>query len=113
MKWVYVTVLVGIICLIVGYNLAINHSNSAQVIAQDASPEPSPSPSFSSSFGQNSNQPSPTPQDTTEVFNYSPLPTNRGGPENDVEQTAPISVSRNTAQVDDYITFTTTIQNVA
>lgn len=46
-------------------------------------------------------------------FNATPLPVDRGGPENDIAASQPLAASRTSAQVDDFITFTAGIKNVA
>lgn len=59
---------------------------------------------------------SPTPIPTIPVsgnaFNYTPLPS-ISGPQNDIAEIQPLTASRPSAQVDDYITFSVTIKNVA
>ncbi len=53
----------------------------------------------------------PTP--ITNSFNYTPLPTNDGGPQNDISESSPLTVNRSTIQVDDWATFSVTVKNVA
>jgi hypothetical protein len=58
--------------------------------------------------------PEPTwPVSTQNPFNYTPLPVNTGGPAGDISEVGPLTANRTSAQVDDYITFTATIQDRA
>ncbi len=92
-----------------------SQNSQASNIISALNTTPSPTPS-SSSFGGNggsiSTAPTPTPYVPPNPFSYTPLPTNTGGPENDISEVS-FTESRNTAQIDDYITFNVTIQNVS
>lgn len=91
-------------------NVKVVHAQLAQI------PTDTPSPSITSlSLGgasSNQNNPTSTPK-RTNPFNYTPLPNNRGGPENDIVESGPLTASRTSVQVDDSIGFSVTVKNVA
>ncbi len=62
-----------------------------------------------------SNQPQLTniPTSVTSPFNFTSLPTNTGGPQNDIYESNQLTVNRSTVQVDDWVKVSVGIKNVA
>lgn len=110
---------VAIISFFLGSFFTRQKSTSAKpVVVSDSTTTPTISLSptqLPQQFSQGNTQATtPTPTiTTTNPFLYTPLPTNRGGPENDIIETSPLTASRMSAQVDDSITFSVTIKNQA
>lgn len=111
---------VAIISFFLGSFFAKQKSISPKpIVVSDSATTPtitlSPTPvtqQFSSQGNTQATTPTPTIT-TINPFLYTPLPTNRGGPENDIIETSPLTASRMSAQVDDSITFSVTIKNQA
>lgn len=87
---------------------------SVPVITDTPVPTPSTAPQQFSPGGGGGGSPQPTPTPVSlSPFNYMPLPVDRGGPENDIVASSPLTASRTSAQVDDFISFSTQLKNVA
>lgn len=123
--------LLVVIAAIVGFGIGFNVAGRANksVYLSDATASSSPSdqtvasasssPSgggFSGGSSNSSSSPSPSvnplANPSLNPFNYTPLPANQG-PENDIAESQPLTASRNTVQIDGWVTFTTTIKNQA
>lgn len=92
----------------------VNQVSPANPTGVSSSPLPTAAIQSQFSGGGGGAAPTATPTPfSANPFDYTPLPVNRGGPENDISQSAPLTASRGSAQVDDFITFTAGIKNIA
>jgi len=120
-EFLLLLIVVGIVGGVIGYNFA-KHSGSAlnesytvkaiapspsSYVAQDTvtptdfSPSPTPLPSSDPTWN--------IPSSTTPTTTTSNATT--GGPQNDIVEITPLTADQKSAQVDDPVTFTTTLQN--
>lgn len=105
-----------ILGFILGLNLLFfNRFAHAQQVSSSASitSQPQSSNTIPSSVNTNSSADlTAIPIPVTSAFNYSPLPADNNGPQNDISEISLIS-NRSTIQVDDWATFSVTIKNIA
>lgn len=112
------TVLFIIITFAIIGIFSMNAKNATAQVVDTPTPTPSVSTNqsnqtqSSSQFSSSENQPTPTPIPPSSPFNYMPLPATHG-PEQDITEVTPLIASRSSAQVDDWISFTTTIKNTS
>lgn len=103
---------------IIGKSLPTGFLSAGKTQAQDsevAQNDNYSDPAYPETFTEQYIYPTSTPVPTAttpQIFSYTPLPVYRGGPGNDIEEVA-FGASRYSAQVDDYITFTVTLKNIA
>lgn len=92
------------------YSILTAYAYAQTITATNSSP--TVSTPQSSIMAPSSATPTPTIPISANAFNYTPLPA-ISGPQNDIAEIQPLTASRPSAQVDDYITFSVTIKNVS